>query len=1102
MGTPCSVRPAGAGTRWFASLALLCGAAACGGGDGGPKPAASIAVSPAAVSLTGADATSTVSAVVRDAAGNLLSAAPLSWSSDAPSVATVSASGSSGSSATITSRDAGATVVRARSGAAIATVAVRVLGVRAIAVLPLVSALRVGSTQALTATVDADEGVSGTVTWASSNVATATVSASGVVTGTGIGSALVRATSVADSRVSASVAVNVSAQRVVTITPATSSLVAGQQLPLVAAVTIEPGLSTAVEWRTGAGAIATVSAQGVVTAVANGTTTVTAIAVADSLARATATITVVPSVRTVSVAPAAVSLFLGASRQLTGTVVVDGALPTGVQWRSSQPSIANVSNNGTVTGVAVGSATIVAVSVADSTKRASASVTVESRPTSIAIVQRNVGLNPATQTTLTATVLADPGIPTAVDWTSSATTVASIDASGVARAIAPGQTIITATVQADASKRDTVTLSVVPALSPTWTPGRVSGPLFEDVVSTVAFGTTSTFAVNFLGDIFSYNGNTFTVAVRGATYGTRFTAIHGSSSDNVIAVGTNGVILQWNGTQWFPMASGTTRTLTSVHVESPSIAFAVGLEGTALRLAGGAWAVTTTPSAADLFGVWSFGSTAIAVGAASTALQFDGSGWVALQLPTSETLNAISGTAPDNIYVVGSVATVVHFDGTSWSIIGSSGFSGELWAIRPTIGGTGRMLVAGDGGLLQLDGTTLTRIPTPYAARLYDVSVEASGAIWAVGERGLVYRSALSGGGLQTLNLAPDLLDVWSTAANNAWAVGEFGFIYSWGGTSWARQSSPTTAALNSVWASGSNDAFAGGDQATMLRWNGGSWSTMGIPTNANVTAIWGSGSNNVYATTDVGEILRFDGTMWRVVATAASPLWSIFGASANAIVAGGDGGTMLYFDGTSWQTFAPPANGGIAGVWLTGLADVLVVGTDGIGTGGLSYRFTDTNWQVLSFASSAVFSSVWGASLTDLYVTGDAGTLLRFNGTVVLPVFTGVSELLWSVTAAPSATGAAFAVGYNAMILTSGGAGIPTLAATSVPSRGALDPARSARRARISGISRVGTARAVGMRAAGMKSAGRRSADRQSVATRPDQLRGPRKGMPRGVMR
>ncbi len=1045
-----------------------------------------MSVAPADLSLTGADAVALLNAVVRDAGGTILTGAPVSWSSDAPSVASVVANGTNGA-ATVTSHDAGATVVRARSGAVSATVNVQVLGVRSTVITPAVAALRIGTTQTLTATVDADAGVSRAVTWASSNVAIATVSTSGEVTGTGVGSALIRATPVADPRRGASATVNVGAQRTVTVTPASVTLVAGQQLALTAAVTIEPGLSTAVVWRTAAGAIATVSAQGVVNAIANGTTTITAVSVVDSVARAVVAITVLPSVRTVSVAPSTTTLFLGASQQLLATVVVDGALSTGVEWRSSQPAIAIVSSSGTVTGVSVGSATIVVVSMADSTKRASVSVRVESRPTTIAIAQRSVALNPGTQTMLTATVLANPGIPTGVSWTSSALGVATVDASGVARAFAVGQSVLTATSRADTSQRDTVTLHVVPALSPDWTPGRLSGQLFEDVVSTVAFSSTSAFAVNSQGDIFSYDGSSWTAVVRGATYGTRFTALHGTSANHVVAVGTNGVILQWNGTQWIPMTSGTTRTLTAVYVESPSVAFAVGVEGTALRLSGNTWVVTATSSAADLYGVWSLGGTTVAVGAAGTALQFNGNGWNALQLPTSETLNAISGTAPDDIYVVGSLTTVLHFDGSGWSVIGSNGISGDLWAIRRSTIGTGRMLIAADAGLLQLERGTLTRTPTPYTARLYDVSVDSSGAIWAVGERGLVYRSAPAGGALQTLNLAPDLLDVWSTAGNNAWAVGEFGFIYRWTGTSWTRQPAPTTSALNSVWAAGSNDAFAGGDQATMLRWNGAAWSAMSLPSTANVSAIWGSNTSNVYATTDAGEILRFDGSTWRVVATAPSPLFSIFGAAANAIVAGGESGAMLYFDGVSWQTFAPPANGVVAGVWLTGPTDLLAVGADGMGNVGLAYRFTDANWQPLAVSSSAVFSSVWGPSLTDLYVTGDGGTLLRFTGSNWLPIVTGVSELLWSVSAPPTATGSAFAVGYNAIILTNSNATGSLRAITTAPRRGTLDPARGAVRARRSGVSQVGTARAIAMRLAG---------------ARASQPRAPRTGTARGTMR
>ena len=1044
------------------ALALFVALTGCGGGEGGPAPAARIDLSTTSVALNAIGATRTVTASVKDASGGVLSSAPVTWSSDAPSIATVTSGGASG---TITGVASGSTTVRATSGAATATVSVQVAGVRSVSVSPAATAIRVGDTQAFTATVAADAGLSTAVTWASTNPAVASISATGVVTGVSVGGTTVRATSVADPTFSTTATVTVSAQRSVIVTPTAASIVSGQALPLVATVQIDAGLSTAVTWRTSAAAVATVSATGVVTGVANGSAVITAVSVGDTLVRGSTTITVLPSVRGVAVTPTTAALFLGATQQLTATVVVDGALSNTHTWRSTNPSIASVNATGLVTGVAVGSTTITALATADTTKRATATVTISSRPTTVAIAQRNVAVNPRTSTTLTGTVLADPGVSTAITWNSSANNVATVNSSGVVTGVASGTTLITATSVADASKRDTLTVTVVPTVASSWSPTRLSGPLYEDILSIASFNPSSSFAVNFAGDIYAWTGTEWRQSLKASIYSTQFTAVHGSGPNNVIAVGNNGVIVRFDGTQWFSMQSGTTRPLYGVYVEPTGTAFAVGGNGTALRLSLGVWTATSTGTTESLNGVWSSNGTAIAVGTFGTALRFNGTAWSALSPPTSESLNAVSGTSPTDIVAVGSYGTILRFDGTSWGILGNNGFGGDMWAIYTSSANGGRSYIASDDGLLQLDAGSLTSVVTDqYVPRMFGLSVDQTGVVWVGGQRGVIERNGLAGGKWETLNIAPDLLDVWSTSPTNSWVVGEFGFIYRWNGTAWTKQVSPTLNALSAVWAPNSNEAFAGGDRGVMLRWNGTAWSTMSFPSLANISAIWGSSPTNVFATTDAGEVVRYNGATWTIAVTTATPLWSVFGVSPTEVYVGGDGGSVQRLSGTTWTPMPSPANGIVAGLWMTGFNNIVAVGADGMGSGPLTYNFDGNSWQAIPIQGNRVLTNVWGAAATDIYITCDAGVLYRFNGTNWQPILTATTDLLWSISAAPSATGAAFAVGYNSTIVVGSGTGAPVAAPLSTPASSSLDPSAAARRARAA--SRPGTAGYTGLRA------------------------------------
>lgn len=1056
---------------WFrlAPMMVLGTLAACGGGGDsstGPGAVASVSVNVGTVTMTAIGATQAVTATAKDAKGTTVPSAAITWSVDNAAIASVSASGSS---ATITAVATGATVAHARVGSIGADIPIQVLGVRSMQVNPTNASIRAGDTQNFSVTFDADAGVSQSVTWTSGDAAIATVSATGVVSGVSAGATTIRATSVADPRISSTANVTVAPARGVVVSPSSVNIATGQTQAFSATVNIESGLNTAVTWRTSSSAIASVSQAGLVTGVAFGTATITAVSVADSTLRASATVNVVPIIRNVTVTPTTASLFINNTQTLTATVTAEGSLSTAVTWRTSNASVATVSTSGVVTAVAVGTATITALSAVDTTKRATSAITVGSRPISVAIVQRVVGLNPGTSTTLTANVAADPGVSTAVQWTSATPSVASINASGLVSAVASGTTLITARSTVDNSKFDTVTVTVVPRLASSWSSTRINGILYDDLVSVVAFNPTTAFAINSInlgasgGDIYRWNGATWTLSASGSTFGTQFLSVQGSSANNVIAVGTNGVIARWDGSAWSPMTSGTTRTLRSVWVESASSAFAVGANGTALKLTGSSWTVTNSGSTAQLNGVWSSSGIAYAVGASGELLRYNGTAWAKQTVTFGDDLLAVSGTSSSNVTAVGNFGGILQFDGTAWSIIDSNGVLDNLNAVSGTTANGGRMYIGGDNGLYQLDAGVITSASAPYPVSVYGVSVDPSGTVWVSGQRGSVQR--LSGSAWETLNLAPDLLDVWSTSPTNSWAVGEYGFIYRWNGNSWARQSAPSLANLYSIWALSSTDAFAGGDNGTMLRWNGTTWLPMSLPSTARVFAIWGTASNSVWAATDIGEIFRFNGTSWSLQGNAPglTTLLSLYGVSATEVYATGIGGLVMRYNGSSWSVVSQPdAVTSIFGVWLSGSNNIVAVGTDPAAKAGFAFAYGGSQWSSMNVGSSPALTSVWGPSLFDLYATGDVGTILRYNGTSWQSMQTGSTDLLWAISGSADATGGTFAVGVNTTIVSGTQAGASRIAsALSAQAKRDFEPSIGARLdRRASGAASRGRAR------------------------------------------
>ena len=176
-----------------------------------------------------------------------------------------------------------------------------------------------------------------------------------------------------------------------------------------------------------------------------------------------------PKVNSVTVSPNNLELDLSGttSGTLTATVDVSNNAPQTVNWSSSNTSVATVNSSGVVTAKAKGTCTITARSTFNSNKYGTASITVvnsgEPVVNSVTVSPANLelDLNGTTIGTLTATVNVSNNAPQTVNWSSSNTSVASVNSSGVVTAKAKGTCTITATSTFDENKSGTATIKVV-----------------------------------------------------------------------------------------------------------------------------------------------------------------------------------------------------------------------------------------------------------------------------------------------------------------------------------------------------------------------------------------------------------------------------------------------------------------------------------------------------------------------------------------------------------------------------------------------------------------------------------------------------------------
>lgn len=268
------------------------------------------------------------------------------------------------------------------------------------------------------------------VKWSSSDKSVAKVNSDGEVTGIGEGVATITATWKHDGEtytVSAEVTVVMSG---ITLSDYTiDSFFVGETRTLTATTSPEGGN---VVWTSGDAGVATVSENGVVTAVGEGSTTITA-----SFGNYTETCNVQVTVPSISLSKTNATLYVGDS-----TTVAASTLPGSmtVSWSSDNSGVATVSG-GKITAVSAGTTTIRAT-MSYAGKSYAATCTVSVTQPSVTLSKTAVSLISGDSTTLTASTT--PG-GCAISWSSSNAGVATVS-NGNVKAVSVGTAQITAQI--------------------------------------------------------------------------------------------------------------------------------------------------------------------------------------------------------------------------------------------------------------------------------------------------------------------------------------------------------------------------------------------------------------------------------------------------------------------------------------------------------------------------------------------------------------------------------------------------------------------------------------------------------------------------------
>jgi hypothetical protein len=255
----------------------------------------------------------------------------------------------------------------------------------------------------------------------------------------------------------------------------------------------------------------------------------------------------------------------------------------------------------------------------------------------------------------------------------------------------------------------------------------------------------------------------------------------GIDQDEIFASGTGGTILQYDGTQWKRMQTGTSVNFDVLWGTSSNDIFVVGNSGKILHYDGTEWKPMNSKVTSNLDVVWGVASNRVfAAGAGGTILEYDGHEWTQSPNITSSDIRGMWGPSVNNIYAVGDEGVVLQYNGSDWNP-------------RPTITGV---------DFTDLWGTSAENIV-------------------AVGLAGKIYKHATSEWVEMTSPTSENLYGVWGWQADDEiYAVGMSGTILKYNGIEWSEEASPVGNWLIDIWGSPDGTVFSVGTNGTVLRYN------------------------------------------------------------------------------------------------------------------------------------------------------------------------------------------------------------------------------------------------------------------------------------------
>jgi hypothetical protein len=549
-----------------------------------PATLSSIAITPANPSIIkGATQQFTATGTYSDSSTQNLTAS-VTWTSGTTTVATINADGlATGVGAGTSNIFSTASLSGVTSPANVLTVTPATLS--SIAITPSNPSIIKGATEQFTATGtysdSSTQNLTASVTWSSGTTAVATINAAGLATGVGPGTSSITASLSGVTSPADVLTVLPATLSSIAITPANPSISKGVTQQFTATGTYSDSstqnLTASVTWSSGTTAVATINAAGLATGVGAGTSSITASL--SGITSPTDVLTVTPAtLSSIAITPANPSISKGATQQFTATGTYSDSstqnLTASVTWSSGTTAVATINAAGLATGVGPGTSSITA-SLSGVTFPADVLTVTPATLSSIAITPANPSISKGATQQFTATGTysdsSTQNLTASVTWTSGTTTVATINAAGLATGVGPGTSSITASLSGVTSSADLLTV----------TPATLSSIAITPANPLIIKGATQQFTAT--GTYSDSSTQNLTASVTWSSGTTTVVTINAAGLATGVGAGTSSITASLNGVT--SPADVLTVTLATIALATSPAGLLISVDGGAAQAA-------------------------------------------------------------------------------------------------------------------------------------------------------------------------------------------------------------------------------------------------------------------------------------------------------------------------------------------------------------------------------------------------------------------------------------------------------------------------------------------------------------------------------------